>query len=195
MKAILMLRVVSRTGVLVSGSVIILTALAITIDIVLRKLFGLSIARGAMSELAGYVLAMSIAWASAHALIDRAHVRIDTLQILVPAFVRHLLDLLGLIVFAGAFGVLAWKAWGVALRSWELGSRSMTPLETPVAIPQFVWAMGWSFTVLVALVLSVAVIAALLRGDRRSAQSIAGTRSIADELEDHAATRTAEVLR
>ena len=50
MNVIAMLHKVSRAGVLVAGAVIILTALAITADIVLRKLFGISIAHGAMSD-------------------------------------------------------------------------------------------------------------------------------------------------
>ena len=171
----------ARLSAWVCGGLMLGAAIAITVDVVIRKLFGLTLAGGALSELSGYVLAVSAAWGAGWALLDRAHVRIDTLQMLAGPRLRAGLDLLALVSFAAAFGLLAAKAWGVFLRSWELGSRSMTPLATPMAAPQLAWALGWSFVVLCALLLIAATLQALLRGDRATAHRLAGARTVAEE--------------
>jgi len=178
-------RLLSRFGTWCAGALVLLAAIAITIDVVVRKLFSITLASGSLSELSGYALALAVSWSAALTLIDRAHVRIDTLQTLLGPRARSALDALSLLLFGGAFALLAVKAWQVALRSMELGSTSMTPLATPVAIPQTLWALGWSVTVLAAALLSAAVLRSLLRGDLQTVQRLAGSRSVEEDLADH----------
>src|SRR3546814_13702199 len=72
----------ARLGALGGGALTILAAIVIGVDVVLRKTLALSV--GGASELSGYVLAIGSSWGFALALLDRAHIRIDTLYVLLP---------------------------------------------------------------------------------------------------------------
>jgi hypothetical protein len=114
------------------GALVLLAAVLIGIDVVMRKLFSASI--GGADELAGYALALGTPgrslppWSSAH---------IASILYLPPA------------VHSGRGGpsaaccvlrLVAWHGW-----VWpNLGraSRSQSTLQTPIVIPQFIWLLG-----------------------------------------------------
>ena len=77
----------------------------IGIDVLMRKFLDRSI--GGADELAGYALAIGTAWGLGAALLDRAHIRIDSLYVLFPQLLRLALDLAGLVLFVGFFGLIA----------------------------------------------------------------------------------------
>ena len=56
-------RLLSRAGAWFGGALLIVAAFVIGIDVVIRKLFNLSI--GGADELSGYALAIGSAWSSA----------------------------------------------------------------------------------------------------------------------------------
>src|SRR5215207_5176476 len=130
----------SLWGLWFGGALVLAAAVLIGIDVLMRKFLARSI--GGADELAGYSLAIGTAWGLGAALLDRAHIRIDSLYMLFPLRLRLLLDLIALALFLTFFGLMAWHGWGVVEQSWTSGSRSQSALETPTVIPQLVWFAG-----------------------------------------------------
>lgn len=171
-----------RFGLWFGGALILLAAVVIGIDVLMRKLLARSI--GGADELAGYALAIGTVWALGAALLDRAHIRIDSLYVLFPTALRGALDLLGLALFVGFFAMVAWHGWGVVEQSWTAGSRSQSALETPTAIPQAIWMIGLGLFLITGLVLLAESLALILRGELQAAVRRIGTRSAEEEVED-----------
>ena len=172
----------ARYGAWVAGALIIAAAVLIGIDIAMRKLFSTSI--GGASELSGYVLAISASWGFALTLLDRAHIRIDSLYVVLPVPIRALLDVIGLLVMLGFVGYLTWQCNHVFMQTFELGSRALTPIATPLVYPQFLWLVGMVYFLLVIVLLLVRALIAFVTGDFDTVQRIAGSRSGMQEVQD-----------
>lgn len=176
------MRQLTRWGLWFGGALVLLAALLIGVDVVLRKFFSQSI--GGADELAGYALAIGSAWGLAAALVDRAHIRIDSLYILFPSWLRIVLDLAGLALFIAFFTMVAWHGSGVVMQSWTSGSRSQSDLQTPTVIPQVLWMAGLILFVVVGIVLILEALARLKAGDQAGTARIIGTRSAEEEVEE-----------
>ena len=70
---------VARAGALAGGLLLLVAAIIIGVDIVLRYTVSRSI--GGADELSGYALAIATAWGLSFALVHRAHIRIDSLYV------------------------------------------------------------------------------------------------------------------
>src|SRR5688500_19272093 len=114
-------RRLSRAGLWFGGALVLAAAVLIGIDVTLRKFFNTSI--GGADELAGYALAVGTAWSLGAALVERAHIRIDSLYVLFPRPVRLALDFVGLALLLAFFGLIARPGWGVVQQSWASGPR------------------------------------------------------------------------
>jgi TRAP-type C4-dicarboxylate transport system permease small subunit len=174
-------RRLTRWGLWLGGALVLAAAILIGIDVVLRKFFARSI--GGADELAGYALAIGTAWALGAALLDRAHIRIDSLYVLLPARLRLVLDFAGLILFVGFFGLIARHAWKVIEQSWSAGSRSQSALQTPTVIPQAIWFVGLVLFVVVGIVLFVYALRLAARGETSAVAAAIGTRSAQEDVE------------
>lgn len=175
-------RLASRAGAWFGGALVALAAVLISVDVVMRKLFDVTV--GGASEVSGYVLAVSTTWALALALLDRAHVRIDSLYVLLPTRVCAVLDILGLLVFMLFAGIVTWQGSVLFAQSFELGSRSLTPLATPLALPQFLWVSGFAFFLAVMALLLVRAVVALATGQVAEVRRLLGSRTAQQELEE-----------
>lgn len=175
-------RRVTQWGLWFGGALVLLAAVLIGIDVLMRKFLARSI--GGADELAGYSLAIGTAWGLAAALIERAHIRIDSLYILFPTKLRLLLDVVALALFVGFFGLIGWHGLGVVTQSWTSASRSQSALETPTVIPQLLWILGLASFVIVGLLLLVHALSLALRGDTSGMARAIGTRSAEEEVED-----------
>lgn len=175
-------RRLSQLSLWFGGALVLLAAILIGIDVLLRKVFETSI--GGADELAGYALALGTAWALGPTLLDRAHIRIDSLYGIFPRWLRLAADLGGLILFVGFFGLVAWHGWGVAEQSWVSSSRSHTALETPTVIPQSVWLLGLLMLIVIGVVLLVYALALMARGEIGAATRVISTRSVAEDVEE-----------
>jgi TRAP-type C4-dicarboxylate transport system permease small subunit len=176
---------VAQAGLWFGGALVLLAALLIAVDVVLRKVFNASI--GGADELAGYALAIGTAWGLGAALLDRAHIRIDSLYLRFPRGLRHVLDALGLMLLVGFFSLVAWHGWNVVAQSWIAGSRSQSDLQTPTVVPQALWIAGLIVFVVVGFVLLVRALVLLARGDHAGVARAIGTRSAADTVETEVA--------
>lgn len=174
------IRLISRVAAIIAGGLLLLAALLIAVDVVLRKWFHASI--GGTDELAGYALAIATAWGIGFTLLSRAHVRVDSFYVLLPLRVRGMLDLVGLLAFISFFGLLTYYAYGTFARSLALGSRSVSELSVRLAIPQGIWFFGLAFFLIVTAVLLVAATLRLARGDLAGVEALVGAKSAEQEV-------------
>ena len=172
----------AQWGLWFGGALVMLAALLIGIDVVLRKFFALSI--GGADELAGYALAIGTTWGLGAALLDRAHIRIDSLYLLFPQKLRLVLDLAALVLLVGFFALIAWHGMSVVSQSWVSESRSQSALETPTIIPQAMWLAGLVVFVAIGVVLLIDALRIIAAGNLRGAARLVGTRSAEEEVQD-----------
>src|SRR5215203_2578853 len=165
----------AQWGLWFGGALVLLAAILIGIDVLMRKLLARSI--GGADELAGYSLAIGTAWGLGAALVDRAHIRIDSLYMRFPSRARLAFDFAGLVLFLTFFGLMAWHGWGVVEQSWTSGSRSQSALETPTVIPQLLWFAGLVGFLFVGVLLLLRALMLIGRGMPRDASRLIGTRS------------------
>jgi TRAP-type C4-dicarboxylate transport system permease small subunit len=173
---------VSRGGAIVGGAILLVAAVVICIDIVLRYAFSLTV--GGADDLAGYALAIASAWGFSAALLSRSHIRIDTVYVRVKRRARAALDLLSLAVFGFFVALVAWHAWGVLGQSWVSGSRSLSAIEMPLVIPQGLWFAGLAFCVAVALVLLARALSAYVTGRLDKLFELIGSKSAVAEAKE-----------
>jgi TRAP-type C4-dicarboxylate transport system permease small subunit len=175
-------RTFSRYGTWFGGALIMMAAVIVGIDVVIRKAFNVTI--GGADELSGFALAISSAWAFGFALLERAHVRIDSLYVWLPSHARIVLDIVGLTAFTLFMGLFAWQAFGVFRNSVEMDTRTMTVLETPLRFPQFFWVLGLVVFVLIAVLLLLRSLLALAQGDLATVHRQIGSRTTLEETDE-----------
>ncbi|SHF53612.1 TRAP-type mannitol/chloroaromatic compound transport system, small permease component [Modicisalibacter ilicicola DSM 19980] len=167
------------------GLLILLTVGMVTLEVISRGIWGRSL--GASTELSGYVLAISASWSFAHALFRKAHIRIDLVYLRLPLTARAILDLVAL-ASLGLFCVfVAGAVLGVASHSYAQGSLANTPLQTPLWIPQWLWAGGMLWFSAAVTVLLLRVLLALLARQPEQVQRLAGSPTLDDQIESETA--------
>jgi TRAP-type C4-dicarboxylate transport system permease small subunit len=172
----------AQWGLWFGGALVLLAAVLIGIDVLMRKFLDRSI--GGADELAGYSLAIGTTWGLGAALLDRAHIRIDSLYVLFPQKLRLVLDTLAIVLFVGFFALTLWHGLGVVSQSWTSASRSQSALETPTVIPQILWIAGLAAFVVVSVVLLVQALRLGAAGDLHGMARLISTRSAEEEVED-----------
>ena len=175
----------SRVLVWIGGTLIILSALLVTLEVVLRKVFNVSI--GGADELSGYAFGIATSCGFSYALFERAHIRIDAFYNLFPPHLKVAANLLGILLLAGFVGVICVMAWGMVADTLSHGSRSITPMRTPLALPQIPWLIGWLFFFLCALLLIFESLRALFNGQSRRVNELIGIKTIDEQIEDEKA--------
>jgi TRAP-type C4-dicarboxylate transport system permease small subunit len=175
-------RRVAHWGLWFGGALVLLAALLIGVDVVLRKFFDASI--GGADELAGYALALGTTWALAATLLERAHIRIDSLYVLLPRPLRFTLDITGLVLLVTFFALIAWHGASVVAQSWAAESRSQSALQTPLVIPQAIWLLGLIAFVAIGLLLLAQASMLAARGQHAAVAKLISTRSAEEEVDD-----------
>jgi TRAP-type C4-dicarboxylate transport system permease small subunit len=172
---------VAQIGVWFGGLAMLLTAFLVSAEVLLRSFF--SIGLSAASEISSYVLAVSAAWGFSFALLHRSHVRVDAAIRLLPRQVVAWVDVI-------ALGALTWYAlmlvvhgWEVFAQSWQRNARAMTPLLTPLWVPQGLWWAGLCVFLATCLLVLILALVAVIRGDLRGVNALAGTVSAQEEAE------------
>ncbi|MEQ9643400.1 MAG: TRAP transporter small permease [Alphaproteobacteria bacterium] len=167
---------------------LIFAAFMVTFDVLSRKFIGWSMA-GA-DEITGYIFAISTAWAYGFTLLGRSNVRIDALYERFPMPLRALLDIVALcalLIFMSFVTYWAWRVFhgsmGAPFGDTDVWSLSITPLSTPLAVPQGLWFFGLVLFEITAFVLLLRLLASLFRGDWTAIQLRAGTRTATEEIE------------
>ena len=175
-------RRVTRFGLWFGGALVLAAAVLIGVDVILRKFFNASI--GGADELAGYALALGTAWSLGAALLDRAHIRIDSLYGLFPRWLRLALDFAGIALLLAFFGLIARHGWSMMQQSWVSTSRSQSALATPTVIPQSIWLVGLAVFLVIGVALLAHALLLVARGNATAAAGAVSTRSVMEEVEE-----------
>lgn len=164
------------------GTLIVLSACLVTLEVILRKLFNVSL--GGADEISGYAFGVATALAFSYALFERAHIRVDALIGVLPQGLRPFLNLFGHALLIGFAVVVVWMVWGMVGDTLQHGSRSITPMRVPLAIPQIPWLIGWLFFVFTGVLIAVAAIVKYLQRDPAAVQDLIGVKSLDEQIED-----------
>ncbi len=171
-----------RLMVWIGGLIVLAAAFLIGMEVVIRRFAGTTI--GGIDEVSGYALAVSSSWTFAFALLHKAHVRIDTLYLLLPVRLRPYLDIAALGILGAFAALVTWHGADVFALSFAFRARAMTPLATPLWIPQGLWIFGWCVFLFVIALLLAQTVVAVLQGRTDQALKTAGLMTVEEELEE-----------
>lgn len=183
----------SQVAVWIGGALLIFAALMTTVDVILRKLFNWSF--GGADEIAGYMFAISTALAMSFALLQRTHVRIDALYTVLPPRVRTVLDIIAFLMLASFLGLITERAYAVFIGSYESSSVSITPLVTPLALPQAFWFAGFVFVMIVVVLIALRIVVAVFQRDWVRIAQLIGARGLDEEVEEEKLAAQRELER
>jgi TRAP-type C4-dicarboxylate transport system permease small subunit len=172
----------ARVAVWLGGIALLLSAVIVTLDVLSRKIFGVTMSGS--DEISGYVFAASTTMAYSYCVIHRANIRIDAFYNFLPLWMRSFLDIVGLGLLLLFMGMLTWSAIEVLQTSWAQNSMSVTTLSIPLWIPQSFWVAGLVLFVITATFLLLYAIVALSKGDTMLVKSIVGTMSVEEEISE-----------
>lgn len=181
-KVLAFTEMLNRAGVWVGGTLLLGVSIMIGIEVILRKVF--SISMGGADEISSYVLAISCSWAFGYGLLRKAHIRIDILYTRLPDAARSILDILSLVTFIAYLTPLIYFAFVVVNTSVIRDSTANTPLQTPLWIPQGIWLAGLVVFLLTCVVLLTGTIQRLATGDTGGARQLAGPTTLEEEIEE-----------
>ncbi|MEM1431704.1 MAG: TRAP transporter small permease [Pseudomonadota bacterium] len=176
------LRAVERISVglaLGAGVTIALLAVLISVDIIGRDLFGVSVQ--GTDEIGGYVLAFVGSLGMALTLMRRGHPRIDLFFRFFPPTMRDALNVTAQVAIAGFALFMAWQAWGELESTLRFGAITNTPLQTPLWVPQSIWLAGMVFFALTCCLTSAHALW-LFTTDRRAVSRVYGSPTVEDEV-------------
>jgi TRAP-type C4-dicarboxylate transport system permease small subunit len=184
---------ISKVAVWIGGGLLIFAAVMTTLEVILRKFANWSF--GGADEIAGYIFAISTSFAFAFATLHRAHVRIDALYVRLPRGIRMFLDIFGFLMLGGFLLLMAERAFDVWWNSFENSSVSITPLVTPLALPQGFWFAGMVFFFIVFALMLLRIVTAAFSRDWNRIAALVGPRGIEEEVEEEREHALAEVER
>ena len=176
---------ISLWGVWFGGGLIFLAALLVSADVIMRKLFTVSL--GGADELSGYAFAIGTAWAFAFTLLRRSNVRVDALYQHLPPKLRAFLDILALLALGVLAAYLTFYAFSVFQTSWDLKAQSNSSLKISLWIPQGIWFLGLVLFVVTLTLLLLRAAVALMAGDWPAIHALLSARSIEEDAMDEAA--------
>lgn len=180
------IHLIARTSAWVGGITLLACAFLISLDLILRKLFGISM--GGADEIAGYVLAIVSSWAFPIALLKRSHIRVDILYSRLPLKPRVGLDLLALLGMAVFVGALLWHSSQVLLDSIHYRSVSTTPLQVPLWIPQSLWFAGYLFFAVTIVMLGWSSLVQIRQQRLTAVNALIGIHSVEEEIREEVPT-------
>lgn len=172
---------ISRILAWVGGAIILVGCSGlITIDVITRYLFK----RGMVEsfEVSGYALAACIGLGLGFATTSKTHIRVDILLDAFPRPVRVAFDLLAALSMALLAVTLAWFCWGTLAQSMAMNAKSVSALQTPMALPQSIWWVGIFWFACVAVLLPIQAVLRLLAGDRPGFDALIGSLRVAEEI-------------
>ena len=165
---------------ILGGYVLLFLSFLIVFEIVARKLFSYSLQ--GVDEIGGYVVAITGTFGFAYALINRTHTRIDIILGHVPPLPRNLLNLLAYALVTGAALFMLRYGYVALSESILFNSRSPTPLQTIMWIPQGMWFGGLFVFAVTAVALFVHLVVLQIRDPERGFR-LYGPPTVEEEVE------------
>jgi TRAP-type C4-dicarboxylate transport system permease small subunit len=173
---------VSRLLAWAAGACILIgCGLLISLDVVTRAIFR----RGVIEsfEISGYAFAAAIGLGMAFAVASKSHIRVDIALGVLPKGWRAPCDLLASAALALVALALAWYCWGTLAQSIDMNAKSVSSMQTPMAVPQSVWFAGLFWFAAMAVIVPLQALARLLAGDRAGFDALVGSLRVDEEIE------------
>jgi len=179
-------KVISNVSSYIFGYLCIALSIFVSIEVVLRKLFGRSL-QGA-DELGGYALAITSTIAFCIALIGNNHIRIDIFHYRFSRMMQAILNWFAVISMVILAFLISMTSWQVLRETLEYGSTAPTPWATPLWIPQILWFSGTALFFFLSLIYFYKSTGLLLRGNwkqlREDYQPKSSSSEVEEELKD-----------
>ncbi|MEM7041831.1 MAG: TRAP transporter small permease [Pseudomonadota bacterium] len=166
---------------IVSGYACLGLSFLIVFEILARKLLNFSVQ--GVDEIGGYVVAITGTFGMALAASMRAHTRIDVLLNRLPVRLQAGLNILAYVCLAFSAAFMAYMAWTTLSESLLFQSRSSTPLQTPLWLPQGLWLGGLVLFALTAIIMAGRSLFRLRTG-LDDANRALSPQSLAEELDE-----------
>jgi TRAP-type C4-dicarboxylate transport system permease small subunit len=173
---------ISQVAVWLGGFALLLSAIMVTLDVIFRKLFGLTLSGS--DEITGYVFAAATTWAYSFCLLNRSNIRIDALYNTLSIKPRAVLDVIGMVLLAYYVYLLTVSGFEMFVENLEYNSSAQTTLATPLWIPQVFWLSGLAFFLVCLVFLVIYGLFALLRKDWLTVSRIAGIKTVEEEISE-----------
>jgi TRAP-type C4-dicarboxylate transport system permease small subunit len=171
---------IARTAAILCGYAILLLSIAVSIEIVGRKLFGFTFQ--GTDDMGGYVLAITSVVGASYTMAMRGHTRVDVFLVRMPPTWQRVLNTLAMVTMAAFATYAAWRGLSVLKDSIEFQSVASNPLQTPLWQPQGLWFVGLALFSLISIAYAVHALLLLLRGAPQL-NRLYGPASAQDELE------------
>ena len=172
---------IAQIAVWIGGGAHLAAAIMVTIDVVLRKIF--SITMSGSDEMSGYVFAAGTTWAYSYCVLHRSNIRIDAVYNLLPRRLCGMLDIVGVTLLLIFNAVLTRHAWEAFATSYVRDSVSITTLATPLWIPQLFWVIGLIAFELTLIFVAVYATLRYWQRDDAAVNRIVGVPTVAEEVE------------
>jgi TRAP-type C4-dicarboxylate transport system permease small subunit len=164
------------------GAIFFASAVLITVEVFIRKFLSRSL--GGADELSGYGFAVAVTFGFACAVLDRAHIRVDTFHNWFSERAKAVLDIGAAVLMIVYFASLLTYGMRVVQDTWEMNAHSNTPLHVPLIVPQALWWAGLVLTVAVSALLLFRACLHLLLGEMSASSKLIGARGMEEELSD-----------
>jgi TRAP-type C4-dicarboxylate transport system permease small subunit len=171
---------VARLAAILCGYAVLLLSVAVSIEIVGRKLFAFTFQ--GTDDMGGYVLAIIAVVGASYTMAMRGHTRVDVFLVRMPAALQRLLNATAMVTMALFAAFAAWRGYAVLRESIEFQSVASNPLQTPLWQPQGLWVIGLVLFAVISLVYALHALYLLLRG-APELNRYYGPASAQDELE------------
>lgn len=171
----------ARLLALIAGYMLLGVALLVTVEILGRRFFGISLQGG--DELGGYMLAILAAFGFSYTLLERAHTRVEIVIERVGPRTQAVMNIFSAWCIALMAVFMAWRSWGALMESIEYKALSGTPLMTPLWQPQSIWVAGLLFFAMVSLAVAIHASLLLVR-DQRRLNSFYGIKTLEEVIEE-----------
>ncbi len=171
---------VARMIAILCGYGILLLSIAITVEIIGRKLFAFSLQ--GVDDIGGYVLAITAAIGASYTMALRGHVRVDVFLVRMPTSWQRVLNTLAMVTLAGFAVFAVWRGSVVLMESIEFQSIATNPLRTPLWQPQSIWLLGLALFALIGVAYAAHALWLLVRG-KPELNLHYGPKSTQDDLE------------
>lgn len=170
----------ARWAAILCGWGVLALSVAITVEILGRKLFGFSL--NGIDDIGGYTLAITATVGASYTMAMRGHTRVDVFLVRMPLGLQRFLNVLAMVTMALFAAFAAWRGSEVLLESIEFQSVATNPLQTPLWQPQGLWLAGICLFAAIALAYAVHAVILYATGSARL-NRFYGPMSAQDELE------------
>jgi TRAP-type C4-dicarboxylate transport system permease small subunit len=134
---------VSRPLAVVGGWFVLGLSILIGLEVVARK--GAALPIQGSDEIGGYVMAVSAAFGFPYALAKRGHIRLNLVLPHMPGWFQAVANVIAYLILAIFSYLMLWQILDMLLESLRLRAVAPTPLQTPLAFPQALCALGLAY--------------------------------------------------